>query len=342
MLTDPATGEQRCFEGHTSVVTCMAVHPSGRMVATAQAGSATRGTAAYASIWDVVTLRELARCGWSHSTDGGPGGGGAMRPCFTRNVCALAFSPDGALLLMAGTSSGDEHALCVFNALDGRLLARSVAMIARPVGVFDVLAGQAAPKALTRAEAAATAKAARAVAASTARAATRQGGGAMRAAAEAAERDAAAAEALAERTSATAADNAALLVVVVGAAPAPKYTRLTPPDKGGGGGGGWSMQPWKLGLYGGGASGGGGGGGAGGGGGGGRGTAARPARPARPPKPRRACAPRPSLAAPPRPRQAARRAASPLWALATAASSSLTWCDPRRRWGAWTRTAGAR
>ena len=83
------------------------------MVATAQAGSATRGTAAYASIWDVATLRELA-LRLIPSTDAGPGGGG-LRPCFTRN-CALAFSPDGALLLMAGTSSGD-NALCVFNAL---------------------------------------------------------------------------------------------------------------------------------------------------------------------------------------------------------------------------------
>ena len=59
---------------------------------------------AYASVWDVATLSELSRVGWSHAVNGGPGdGAGRMIPCFERAICALAFSPDGNQLLACGT-----------------------------------------------------------------------------------------------------------------------------------------------------------------------------------------------------------------------------------------------
>ena len=80
--------------------------------------------------------------GWSHGVNGGPGTGSAMSACFERSICALAFSPDGNQLVCVGTSSGDQHTLCVFEVASGRLLARSVVMIARPVGVFDLLVGK--------------------------------------------------------------------------------------------------------------------------------------------------------------------------------------------------------
>ena len=66
-----------------------------------------------------------------------------------------------------------------------------------------------------------------------------------------------AAEAAAEvasRTTATDADNAVLLVVVVGSAPAPKFSVVQP----GASKEAWDLAPWKLGLYGGGGGGGGG------------------------------------------------------------------------------------
>ena len=252
VLADADSHAQRAFEGHTQLVTCMAMHPNGMQVASAQQGSGTHGTVAYASIWDVATLRELTRVGWSHAADGGAGTGGRMTACFERSICALAFSPDGALLLAVGTSSGDQHMLCAFETASGKLVARSVVMIARPVGVFGLLVGKALPHRMTKAQAAQHAKALADEAANSGRAAARQGGDGARAAADAAKKRAEAAAEAAQRTTATAADNAALLVVAVGAAPAPKFSLLAPEA-----GGGWALRPWKLGLYGGGGGGGG-------------------------------------------------------------------------------------
>ena len=54
-----------------------------------------------------------------------------MQPCFTTSVCAIAFSPDGSILLAVGTSSGDQHTLVAFDWASGKVLAKSVAMTAR-------------------------------------------------------------------------------------------------------------------------------------------------------------------------------------------------------------------
>lgn len=51
VLLDPVTGEQRCYDGHTQLVTAIAMHPAGTKVATAQLGSSLEKTDAYASIW---------------------------------------------------------------------------------------------------------------------------------------------------------------------------------------------------------------------------------------------------------------------------------------------------
>ena len=120
IVTDVESQTQRAYEGHTAMVTCLAVDPNGTRIASAQQGNATQGTVAYASIWDVATLRELTRVGWSLAALGGPGVGGRMSPCFERSICALAFS-DGALLLCVGTSSGEQHTLCAFDVVSGRL-----------------------------------------------------------------------------------------------------------------------------------------------------------------------------------------------------------------------------
>lgn len=86
VVTDVSSGAQRCYEAHTQLVTCIAVHPSGDRLASAQLGHVADGTDGYASVWDVATLRELARVGWSHAADGGAGSGGVMKPCFERGA----------------------------------------------------------------------------------------------------------------------------------------------------------------------------------------------------------------------------------------------------------------
>ena len=61
--------------------------------------------------------------------------------------------PDGALLLCVGTSSGDQHTLCAFDWATSTLLYKTVAMIARPLGVFNLLTSFAYAQQLTKAQA---------------------------------------------------------------------------------------------------------------------------------------------------------------------------------------------
>lgn len=93
VIVDVATHQQRCYTQHTQLVSCVAMHPNGLLCASAQLGSAAGGTHAYASVWELGSLQELSRVGWTHAADGGPGSGGLMTPCFTRSICALAFTP---------------------------------------------------------------------------------------------------------------------------------------------------------------------------------------------------------------------------------------------------------
>ena len=246
VLSHVESGQQRCYEAHTQPITCLALHPSNTRIASAQIGNATAGTAAYVSVWDVQTLKELARVGWSHSVDGGPGDGGPMQPCFTTSVCAIAFSPDGSILLAVGTSSGDQHTLVAFDWASGKVLAKSVAMTARPCGVFDLLVHFAKPQTVTKAQATMQAKHAAEAAVAAERVASRTGDPKAKAAAEAAAKKAAELATLAAQTKGNVKlGNGDLLVVVIGQAPAPKYTTLSK----GADGVSWSFPPnWKLGL----------------------------------------------------------------------------------------------
>ena len=79
--------------------------------------------------------------------DGCGAGGNGPQPCFQSSICALAFSPDGSLLLAGGTSGGDEHTLCAFEWSTGTLVAKTVAIVARPLGLFRLVVGQLASKA---------------------------------------------------------------------------------------------------------------------------------------------------------------------------------------------------
>lgn len=127
---------------------------------------------------------------------------------------------DGKTLLAVGTSSGDQHSLCAFEWGTGRLLARTVALSARPVGVFELLSHYAYPQRLTAAQAADLAKETAQYAVATGRAAARQGGTEARAAAERAAKAAEEAKATAERLARARAEKGdpggTALIVVIG------------------------------------------------------------------------------------------------------------------------------
>ena len=140
--------------------------------------------------------------------DGCGAGGNAPQPCFQSSICALAFSPDGSLLLAGGTSGGDEHTLCAFEWSTGTLVAKTVAIVARPLGLFRLLVGQLASKAeddkAAPLAARRTGRAARALGI-----ASGDGGGGGGAGGKA---------------------EAPMRLVVYGAASAPKFTTLSPPQ----------------------------------------------------------------------------------------------------------------
>lgn len=169
-------------------------------------------------------FRELGRVGWSTAADGGPdvGGAGGCAPtaCFKRSICALAFSPDGSVLLAVGTSGGDEHMMCAFDWSTGSLVAKLSAFIARPLGVYGLCVGRSKPRATEHATPMAerrTGKAARALGLISA-----------------------------DNQDAASKKLEPMQVAVIGAAPALKFTTLSPPQKGSD----WSLPKWQAGQYG--------------------------------------------------------------------------------------------
>lgn len=83
---------QRFFAGHTAAVSCLAMHPSLAVCATAQGG-----LSPYVCVWDVGTSQPLA----------------TLRGVHTRAVRALAFSADGRWLASLGADG--SHALALYD-----------------------------------------------------------------------------------------------------------------------------------------------------------------------------------------------------------------------------------
>lgn len=165
MVYDPAAAEQSYFEGHDDDITCVALHPSGKLAVTGQCASAFSGTAPWLAVWDIESKAEVSRVGWvpderDESTTGRAHAPGATptselpptalpaahatvvppptayRAFYQRSVCAVAFSPDGSLLLAVGTD--DQHTLGVWNWRRRELLVSSPSLAARPPGVHQL------------------------------------------------------------------------------------------------------------------------------------------------------------------------------------------------------------
>ena len=92
VVRDVAGNRQRFFREHTDDITCLAVHPTGTVVATGQMGADP-----CVFVWDAVTGRVLRKLGGFHR----------------RAVTALAFSADGNYL--ATTGQDDQHSVALYD-----------------------------------------------------------------------------------------------------------------------------------------------------------------------------------------------------------------------------------
>lgn len=106
---------QRFFLGHTSAVTCIAVHPSGSIVASGQLGNRPP-----VCIWDARPSAGATVSGLSSPSAAPTTSGGAVPKHLanlmhhTDGISCCAFSPDGALLITVG---GDvKHTVCALAA----------------------------------------------------------------------------------------------------------------------------------------------------------------------------------------------------------------------------------
>lgn len=135
VLEDLKTGAQSFYRGHDNDIVCVAMHPSGDMVATGQCGTA-GGASARLSVWEIKSLNEVARVG--RVLDEKVGDGVATRPFYTGSLCAAAFGPDGRLLI--GVGKDEQHLVGVWDWRKGELVAKAPGMVARPLGVHQLAA----------------------------------------------------------------------------------------------------------------------------------------------------------------------------------------------------------
>ncbi|XP_069123379.1 echinoderm microtubule-associated protein-like CG42247 isoform X2 [Argopecten irradians] len=101
---------QRFYLAHTEEVTCMALHPDGRWIATGQKAGSSPEDVAHIRIWDGRTLSTQVILGVG---------------IFSRGVSSVNFrqNPDGALL--CAVDSSDKHILTVWDWNRKRLLAKT-------------------------------------------------------------------------------------------------------------------------------------------------------------------------------------------------------------------------
>ena len=56
IVYEPTTGRQWYFESHTDDVSCVCLHPRGKLACTGQVASAVAHSSPWLAVWDVDTL----------------------------------------------------------------------------------------------------------------------------------------------------------------------------------------------------------------------------------------------------------------------------------------------
>ena len=135
ILEDLATGQQSFYTGHDDDIVCVALHPNGELVATGQ-GATAGGASARLSVWEISSLKEVARVG--RVLDEKVGDGVTTRPFYPGSLCAAAFGPDGRLLI--GVGKDEQHLIGVWDWRKGELVAKAAGMVCRPLGVHQIAA----------------------------------------------------------------------------------------------------------------------------------------------------------------------------------------------------------
>ena len=106
------TKSQRFYMGHSSEVTCLAMHPSQQIVATGDIKG-------YVHIWKVDTMQALS----------------VIEGIVKQGVALLCFSPKGDRIAKVGKDP--DHTLAIFDVSTGALISSSKGLIS-PIDVYDI------------------------------------------------------------------------------------------------------------------------------------------------------------------------------------------------------------
>lgn len=96
------THHQRCYVAHTDDILCLAIHPSGSLIATGQIGKNPE-----IHVWDEEEVRTIS----------------ILKDGHERGVCAVDFSPDGKHVVSVGLDN--EHCVVVWDWAKGTKLAHA-------------------------------------------------------------------------------------------------------------------------------------------------------------------------------------------------------------------------
>ena len=137
IVYDPRSHSQRFFKGHDDDITCIAVDPTGTLVATGQMGKD-----CVVHVWDAETCTKRGTVGLEALTvddAAGPSRGKEKKrkSLLKGQVCAVAFSQCSRYVVAVGADT--HHALGVWEWSTGKLIQDAQTMNGEPPRVYDVV-----------------------------------------------------------------------------------------------------------------------------------------------------------------------------------------------------------
>ena len=132
VVLDTVNNKQRFFKKHTDDITCMALDPYRRLVATGQMG---KGIGV--RVWDVQNCEQVRQLGFEGLA--GPNGVNQPKRFYERWICAVAFTFDSMKVVAVGADN--HHTLAVWDIATGKLLVKARAQTGAPPQIYDLVCG---------------------------------------------------------------------------------------------------------------------------------------------------------------------------------------------------------
>jgi WD40 repeat protein len=137
IVLNPVTKKQKFFLGHTDDISCIALHPSGGIVATGQVARKP-----FILVWNTRSMETINKVG--HIPQSGPTYTSSLDPestkklYYDRGICSVAFSSCGKYLVAIGMD--DYHSIAVWDWASDTMLAENQAQHGTAPQIFSCVA----------------------------------------------------------------------------------------------------------------------------------------------------------------------------------------------------------